>query len=82
MKYRKKAVVIDAVPWVGDFQPIQEMIPAGTPDPFRMTEDGVLQILTLEGTMTAAIGDWIIRGVSNEFYPVKDHIFNATYEAA
>lgn len=40
----------------------------------------VLAIVTLEGTMRAAVGDWIIRGVAGEFYPCKPDIFAATYE--
>ena len=40
-----------------------------------------LAINTLEGTMTADPGDWIIRGVQGEFYPCKPDIFEATYEA-
>lgn len=40
-----------------------------------------VNIWTLEGTMRAGIGDWIIRGVAGEFYPCKNHIFEATYEA-
>ena len=39
-------------------------------------------IHTLEGTMTALPGDWIIRGVQGEFYPCKPDIFEATYELA
>lgn len=41
-----------------------------------------IEIKTLEGTMTANVGDWIIRGVKGEFYPCKPDIFEATYEAA
>lgn len=37
---------------------------------------------TLEGRMTATIGDWIIRGVKGELYPCKPDIFEATYEPA
>lgn len=37
-------------------------------------------IETPEGTMYASPGDWIIRGVQGEFYPVKPEIFEATYE--
>lgn len=37
-------------------------------------------INTLEGTMTAQYGDWIIKGVSGEFYPCKPDIFELTYE--
>ena len=40
-----------------------------------------IQIVTLEGTMTAEIGDWIIKGVKGEFYPCKPDIFAATYDA-
>lgn len=39
-------------------------------------------INTLEGTMTAEPGDWIITGVKGERYPCKDDIFRATYEPA
>jgi hypothetical protein len=39
-------------------------------------------IKTLEGVMTAQIGDWIIRGVKGELYPCKPDIFAATYEPA
>lgn len=39
-----------------------------------------IQIDTLEGTMKAGIGDWIIKGVNEEFYPCKDEIFQKTYE--
>jgi len=40
----------------------------------------VLLIDTLEGTMTARRGDWIIKGVVGEIYPCKPDIFAATYE--
>lgn len=43
--------------------------------------DGRLMIATLEGVHHADIGDWIIRGVAGEFYPIKDAIFRQTYEA-
>jgi hypothetical protein len=40
-----------------------------------------LQIVTLEGTVTASPGDFIIRGVQGELYRCKPDIFAATYEA-
>lgn len=39
-----------------------------------------IYINTLEGTLRATVGDWIIRGVKGEFYPCKPDIFEATYE--
>ena len=41
-----------------------------------------LSIDTLEGTMSAEAGDFIIRGVNGEFYPCKPDIFAKTYEPA
>lgn len=39
-----------------------------------------IDIKTLEGTMRAEIGDYIIMGVADEFYPCKPDIFERTYE--
>jgi hypothetical protein len=39
-----------------------------------------MSIKTLEGTMTAKPGDYIIKGVNGEFYPCKPDIFEKTYE--
>lgn len=42
--------------------------------------DKELYIDTLEGTMKADPGDWIITGVHGEKYPCKNDIFKETYE--
>lgn len=39
-----------------------------------------LDIHTLEGTMHANVGDYIITGVHGEIYPCKPDIFEETYE--
>lgn len=39
-----------------------------------------LFIETLEGTMEASYGDYIIQGVAGEFYPCKPQIFEQSYE--
>lgn len=39
-----------------------------------------LAIKTLEGTMRADLGDYIIKGVKGEFYPCKPDIFESSYE--
>ena len=36
--------------------------------------------MTLEGTMRADVGDYVITGVKGEVYPCKPDIFEATYE--
>jgi len=79
-KYRKKPVVVEAVQWTGArFYLIRRFCPTATglKDSRKITE---ILIPTLEGTMRAEIGDWIIRGIKGEFYPCKPDIFEATYE--
>lgn len=44
--------------------------------------DKELDIETLEGTMHASVGDYIITGVRGEQYPCKPNIFEQTYEPA
>lgn len=39
------------------------------------------KIETLEGTMIASVGDYIVEGVHGEHYPVKPDIFEKTYES-
>lgn len=39
-----------------------------------------LVIQTLEGTLRAAVGDYIITGLRGEKYPCKPDIFEKTYE--
>ena len=78
--YRKKPVVIEAMQWVGDnFVEVDEFVacPHET-----YPADGYVIIPTLEGEMRVSLGDWIIRGVSGEFYPFKPDIFEKTYEPA
>lgn len=41
-----------------------------------------MSIKTLEGTMTAYPGDYIIKGIEGEFYPCRSDIFQKTYEVA
>jgi hypothetical protein len=45
-------------------------------------DDRYLTIRTLEGDHKAQAGDWVIKGVEDEFYPCKPAIFVATYEPA
>lgn len=74
--FRKKPVEIQAIRWDGtNFVDMLRFIEG---DLAKQNSD--LYIPTLEGEMVARPGDWIIRGVADEFYPCKPDIFEATYE--
>lgn len=76
-RYRKKPVEIEAMHFtdVSAGSRIAEWC-GGT----NVDSPHEIRIDTLEGTMTATLGDWVIRGVKGEFYPCKSDIFEATYE--
>ena len=79
MKYRKKPVVIEAVQFDGTDKSVEWLIPQLESGEIGRTANH-LHIKTLEGIMTANIGDYIIKGVQGEFYPCKPDIFETTYE--
>lgn len=89
MKYRKKPVEIEAmrVPAGDDligWGEIFAWLALGGQE-CEVAEDTFglvagIDIPTLEGTMRADIGDWIIKGIQGEFYPCKPSIFAATYD--
>lgn len=81
MKYRKKPVVIEAFQLINKNRDKLVAWCKQYDAPFRITGADQMEIQTLEGTMTASWGDWIIKGVKDEFYPCKPDIFEATYEA-
>jgi len=91
-KFRKKPVVIDAmlltektIRDVYSFifnEPDLSSIQASDQweEYERIVLRNGLKIKTLEGEMTASMGDYVIKGVNGEFYPCKPDIFEKTYE--
>ncbi|AIQ13637.1 hypothetical protein [Paenibacillus durus] len=83
-KFRKKPVVIDA------WQFTKENFREGVPRDFRDRRVTLWsqyggeviegEIDTLEGKMRISEGDYLVKGVSGEFYPCKPDIFALTYE--
>lgn len=85
-KFRKKPVEIEARRCDNHTSPDAIAVWCGgkvVPHPEKNFTGGPMVVLieTLEGTMRAEPGDWVIRGVHGEFYPCKPDIFEATYDA-
>lgn len=82
--YRKKPVVIEARQFTEhNCDELADWIRSGGHGVWvgwNRSVGDYIEIDTLEGTMRAEVGDWIIRGVRGEFYPCKPDIFEATYE--
>lgn len=90
MKYRKLPVVIEAFKWTGDIEQTEDpewiieaiknkVVTIGT-HPVIENYPLTMHIKTLEGTMNAKQGDYIIKDINGELYPCKPDIFEKTYE--
>ncbi len=84
--YRKKPVEVEAVRWLGNNEAEMGRFLGW---PAQVDVDGgdflaSLFIPTLEGTMEAQPGDWVVKEPfptdDRQFYPCKPDIFDATYE--
>ncbi len=81
MKFKKKPVTIDAIQWNGkNTEEVLKFLDESLT--ININADDDFKINTLEGTMTASVGDFIIKGVKGEFYPCKPDIFEQTYDVA
>lgn len=83
-RYRKRPVVIEA--WQITFDNVHDVARWCGGTSLRDLGEGDpwvgVRIHTLEGVMSADLGDYVIKGVQGEFYPCKPDIFTATYEPA
>lgn len=90
-RFRKRPVDIDAMQWDGTPESATSIIDwvldgAGTAR--LICDEGCegtagthyIGVDTLDGTMMASAGDWVVCGVIGEFYPCKPDVFAVTYE--
>ncbi|WP_353986593.1 hypothetical protein [Lactiplantibacillus plantarum] len=84
MRAQKKPVVIEYEVFQDTITCFHELQDKLGLDPLRVSyhdpDHPVLKIETLQGTMTANVGDYIIKGVHGELYPCKPDIFKQTYD--
>lgn len=95
-EYTKKPATIKAFRWSGHEAAMKTLFELNGDTPIVRAPDdphveagfgfspceGIVMIPTLEGTMSAKPGDWIIRGIKGELYPCKHDIFTESYDAA
>ena len=85
-KFRAKPVVIEAYQFNAALNPQPRWLQAAVLTGDFYYQGGnkpyltILMIKTLEGSMRADEGDWIIHSVDGEIYACKPDIFEATYE--
>jgi len=88
MKFRKKQVEVDAIQWTGnnlkeiiEFTGLHHSAKKWTWEEYEeVVRNEGLKIFTLEGPLHASVGDWIMRGVSGEYYPIKPDVLAKTYD--
>lgn len=76
-KFQKKPLTIEAILWTGEND---DEVRDFTGMPMATLHNKSMAIVTLEGTMWAEAGDFIIKGIKGELYPCKPDIFAETYQ--
>jgi hypothetical protein len=88
-QFTKKPVTIEATQWDGTVEDATRVInwilrregTASYHESFDTSGEDAIYIRTLEGTMKALVGYYIIRGIEGEFYPCEPAIFHRSYDA-
>lgn len=76
-KYKRLPCVVSAVMWTGEnYHEVIEFCEGHA----RVSSSGSIVLDTLEGTVITKPLDYIVRGVDNEFYPCKKHVFEQIYQ--
>ena len=88
-KFRKKPVIIEAQQWDKSKPHDKVVLVSQSPINFLRNDKcfhcgGIMgdhgYIGTFEGEHIVCPGDWVIKGVADEFYACKPYIFEKTYE--
>ena len=79
LKAMKKPTVVDVMQFNDQHDAMEIETWTNQKAKYRKNKD-TMDIETLEGVMSASSGDYIVKGVNGEFYPVKPDIFEKTYE--
>lgn len=93
IRIRKKPITVSAVQWTGDnFDEVHAFVCAGTnwqdhdADEsgccWSFDTEGVAQVYDFlhEKDIPVKVGQWVIRGVKDEFYPCDDEVLAETYD--
>jgi hypothetical protein len=77
-KYKKISKEIEAIQFTGENAQQVILFLGAFPHKYIHSEK-MLLIHTLEGDMVVRIGDYVIKGIYEEFYPCKPDIFKESY---
>lgn len=78
MKFRKKPLEVEAIQYTGTNE--KELVEFGHSNITYNQDLNFLKVFTLEGRMKISPGDWVIKGIKGEFYPIKNDIFIESYD--
>ena len=76
-KFRRKPIIVEAEQWFPD-TPVEGVV---VPDPKSTTQFEPF-VETYGVALVVRSGDWIVTDLKGEKYPVRNDVFQATYESA
>ena len=80
---KKKPIEIEVIQITGTDENIKEIkkfCDDSLFEEFHRLYDIYYRIETLEGDLNCEVGDWIVKGVDGEVYPIRNSIFEKTHD--
>ena len=81
MRYRRKKIIVDALKWSGRESDLYLIRELGLYQFGYCPIDGEIDIQVMDATLKAKPGDYIVKGMSGEFYPCKCKVFEENYKS-
>jgi hypothetical protein len=81
-KFRKKPVVIEAVQWAGDNEKELAAFAGANFETVHDSPEWTARVFDVlhDSWIGARTGDWVVRGVRGENYPVHQEVLDETYD--
>lgn len=78
-RFQKRAIMVNGIRWTGDNEEDVGWFASGC---FELDDEGNAQVYDRlhDSWINVNRGDWVLRGVQGEFYPIKDDVLAATYD--
>lgn len=77
---RKKPLIVEAVQFAGTKENLDILFKWSNKQVYLSENPKILYVQCLEALAETPVGSYVVKGVKGEVWPVREDIFNETYE--
>lgn len=80
LNVRKKPIIVEAMQFTGTMSNAVTLSKWSNYQVWLSDDPNILKVQCLEALAETPIGSYVVKGVKGEVWPVREDIFNETYE--